>query len=125
MLNNMLLVVDIVGIVIFLSTLIVLFGGLTIRMIIIQKRDKKLYESLSIGSYVQTISGICGKIVGFKETDKQVFVLIQSGDTSHKSYITMDIESVYKIVDDPGEILSDEISVKSARDSEQIVDGQE
>lgn len=110
--NCLLLSVDIVGIIIFLATLIVIFGGLTIRMIIIQKRDKKLYESLNVGMYIQTISGACGKIIGIKQVEDQTLILLQTGDTTHKSYLTIGLESVYSVIKDYGEILSDEINVK-------------
>ena len=103
---------DLLGIIIFLETLIIIFGAITIRMIIVTKRKKELYNQLKIGLFVVTVGGICGKIMGIKYDKDMTYVLLQTGDTTHKSYFTVDLESIYKIIDDPKEILNDEIKVE-------------
>ncbi|MBQ7307967.1 MAG: preprotein translocase subunit YajC [Clostridia bacterium] len=102
---------DFLGLVVFLSTLIVIFGAITIRMILLTKKKKELYNNLKIGTHIVTVGGICGKIMAIKYDKDMTFVLLQTGDTTHKSYFTVDLESIYKVIEDPKEILKDEIMV--------------
>ena len=68
------------------------------------------------GMYVVTMGGVSGKIVGIKQTKDMTYILLQTGDTTHKSYLTVDIEAIYQICEDPGEILHDDINVEGNTD---------
>lgn len=106
----------IIGVAIVVVTVVCLIAYLVIKYIIVNKKVDKLYKSISVGVYIETLSGICGKVLAIKENREITFLLLQTGDTTHKSYITVDLCSVCKIIDDPKEILKDEIKVKDPKD---------
>lgn len=105
----------IIGIAIIVVTVVCLIAYLIVKYIIQKKNVDKLYKSITVGVYVETLSGICGKVLAIKESSEIIFLLLQTGDTTHKSYVTIDISSVDRIIDDPKEILKDEIKVKEQK----------
>lgn len=115
-LNLMLATESVVGTIIFIATLLAIISIFVIRMILVSRNKKELYKELKIGTYIITVSGICGKIVGIKQIDDLTYAMLQTGDTTHKSYVTVDLESIYKIIKDPQEILKDEIKVNEKVD---------
>lgn len=109
---------DIVGIVIFSVTIILLLVAVVVLKIVSSKNQKDLLKKIKVGSYIVTIAGICGKVLAVKKHNNMVFVLLQTGDTTHRSYLTVDISSIYQILDgDIGEMLNDEIMVDSKIDT--------
>ena len=83
-----------------------------LRYFLIDKKRKDRLNQLKQGDYVVTMTGLTGTVVGIKKPDETVFVMLLTGDTTHKSYITVDIDSIYDIVQNPGTILDDSMKVE-------------
>ncbi|MDD3397396.1 MAG: preprotein translocase subunit YajC [Clostridia bacterium] len=61
-----------------------------------QERQNTLIDSLKVGQYVITYSGVFGKIVEIKEKEFGKFVTIETGE-AHKNYVTISINAVYML----------------------------
>ena len=97
---------------IFVFTIIVICGIIAIKFVFLAKRKKENSRIIKLDNYVVTISGICGKIVAVQKKDNIVFAILQTGDKTHKSFVTVDADSIYQIVEEPDEIIKDEKKVE-------------
>jgi len=59
-----------------------------------QEKQKALVDSLKVGEYVITYSGVFGKIVEIVDKEIGKFVTIETGE-SHKNYVTISVNAIY------------------------------
>ena len=79
-----------------------------------QDKQNALVDSLTIGQYVITYSGVFGKIVEIKEKEFGKFITLETGE-AHKNYVTVSVNAVYtitnnnpKVYDNDGKEIKDE-----------------
>lgn len=77
-----------------------------------QEKQKMLIESLKVGEYVLTYSGIFGKITEIVEKEIGKFVVIETGEKK-KSFVTVSENAIYSVVnnnpkvyDENGEVVA-------------------
>lgn len=80
-----------------------------------QEKQKVLVESLKVGEYVITYSGVFGKIVEIVDKEMGKFVTIETGE-AHKNYVTISVNAIYmqannnpKVYDTEGNEIKEEV----------------
>lgn len=61
-----------------------------------QDKQNALVDSLAVGQFVITYSGVFGKIVEIKEKEFGKFLTLETGE-AHKNYVTISVNAVYTI----------------------------
>lgn len=72
-----------------------------------QERQNSLIDSLQIGQYVITYSGVFGKIVEIKEKEFGKFITIETGE-AHKNYVTISVNAVYMVTNNNPKVYDNE-----------------
>ena len=95
-----------------IALLVLLLGLLILYPILMIRRNKKeqqkqkdLVDSLKIGEYVLTYSGVFGKIVEMTEKEMGKFIVIETGE-KHKNYMTVSENAIYMLANNNPKIYS-------------------
>lgn len=116
---NIMLFADVnVGSIVLIVALLALLVMYPVMMFKKNKREQDkqnvLVESLTVGQYVITYSGVFGKIVEIKEKEFGRFITLETGE-AHKNYVTVSVNAVYtitnnnpKVLDNDGKEIKDE-----------------
>lgn len=92
-----------------------------------QERQNTLIDSLAVGQFIITYSGVFGKIVEIKEKEFGKFVTLETGE-SHKNYVTISVNAVYMITNnnpkiydkDDKEVLIEKPQIKKKEISKKV-----
>lgn len=60
---------------------------------------KNVLDNIKEGNSVITTAGIIGKVVSVQEENGVKTVTIETGNNSHKGYLTFDIQAIYMVLD--------------------------
>lgn len=103
MLNNFLLAGASTTNIVWLVVLVVLIVVMLVLPTITQNKKIKAYQEmqsrLKVGTKVQTIGGVVGKIVKIKEANGAKTVFIETGDKNNKMVIEFDINAIAGVVE--------------------------
>ena len=89
-----------------------------------QEKQKMLIESLKVGEYVLTYSGVFGKITEVVEKEIGKFIVIETGEKK-KNYVTVSENAIYSVVnnnpklyDENGEVVTAAKEEKEAEEKD-------
>lgn len=80
-----------------------------------QQKQKELVESLKVGEYVLTYSGVFGKIVEMTEKEMGKFIVIETGE-KHKNYVTVSENAIYMLANNNPKIYNADGEVVKAEE---------
>ena len=88
---------------IWIGVLLVLLVGFFVYSYFKNKRNQEKYQemtnNLEKGDKVLTSAGIIGKIVSVEVKEGMKSITIETGDSKHKGYITVDSQAIYVVLD--------------------------
>lgn len=88
-----------------------------------QEKQKQMVESLRVGEYVLTYSGVFGKITEIIEKEVGKFLVIETGE-SNKNYVTVSENAIYSIVNNNPKVYDEHGEVKKVEE-EKVADAEE
>ena len=86
-----------------IGVLLALLVGFFIYSYFKNKKDREKYQemtnSIEKGDKVLTSAGIVGKVVSVDVKDSMKSITIETGDSKHKGYVTVDSQAIYVVLE--------------------------